>query len=360
MTKYFKQFFCFFWYTLKSQIRTPTAWIWGFLFPIIFIILFGFISSSPEPKIQIGVVKKDFKLNNALIDKLTSLEVYEIQESLEFQELNRELIDGNLDALVDIVNDNELKIYTNANRPENASIILQTINSINVELTYQKYQIESEAIQVSTEKLNARETNYIDFVLPGILGYSLLSSAVFGVSYSFLSLRKTKVLKRIFAAPTSPLSFLLGQSLSRFIFIFLQTIIQLTIAILAFDFETKNPIGYIDMALVMGLGLFVFLSFGYLIAGIAKTDDIAAPLANLVVLPQFVLAGTFFPINTLPEWLSNIIRLMPLYSFNQALRTIALEGERIFSSEVFPEIGLLALWGVAGYFIASKVFRFRE
>jgi hypothetical protein len=48
---------------------------------------------------------------------------------------------------------------------------------------------------------------------------------------------------------------------------------------------------------------------------------------------------------------------MPLYSFNQAIRYIAIDGMSIFSLPVLQLLGFLSLWGFLGFFLASKVFR---
>ena len=106
--------------------------------------------------------------------------------------------------------------------------------------------------------------------------------------------------------------------------------------------------------------MLVFLSFGYFVAGIAKNDDVVAPVANLIVLPQFILAGTFFVVETLPNWLQIIVRFLPLYNFNQAMRYVAIDGLNIWNVDVLIQLGFLLAWGVVGYFLTSKVFKIKE
>src|SRR6185436_7390629 len=68
---------------------------------------------------------------------------------------------------------------------------------------------------VREKDIPGREYKTIDFILPGQLGFSLLSAGVFGVAFMFFSLRNTLVLKRFFATPTNRTFIILGEGLSR-------------------------------------------------------------------------------------------------------------------------------------------------
>ncbi len=97
------------------------------------------------------------------------------------------------------------------------------------------------------------------------------------------------------------------------------------------------------------------MSYGFIISGIAKTEAIIPPLANIVTLPQFILAGSFFPIENLPKWLQYIAEILPLTHFNNALRAVSFEGANLW--DIKYEIVILLLWGVLSYFIATKTFK---
>src|SRR5205085_8875090 len=87
----------------------------------------------------------------------------------------------------------------------------------------------------------------------------------------------------------------------------------------------------INMLIVSALGLVVFLGFGFLVSNIASNINVVPPLANLITLPQFLLAGTFFSIESFPSWLQPISRAIPLTYLNEALRKIAFEGASLGS-----------------------------
>ena len=103
------------------------------------------------------------------------------------------------------------------------------------------------------------------------------------------------------------------------------------------------------------IGLVAFLGFGYFMAGLAKDENSANPMVNLITLPQFLLSGVFFPTDGFPEWVQPIANNLPLSYFNQAMRDIATEGMHII--DVWPYILGLFAWGGIMYILAAKTFK---
>jgi ABC-2 type transport system permease protein len=103
------------------------------------------------------------------------------------------------------------------------------------------------------------------------------------------------------------------------------------------------------------LGLVVFMGFGFIVSGTAKNEAAIPPFSNLITLPQFLLAGTFFPVENFPRWLQPVCKVLPLTHLNQAMRDVAFEGAHI--SDCMPQILVLLAWGVAAYAVAIRVFK---
>ncbi len=116
-----------------------------------------------------------------------------------------------------------------------------------------------------------------------------------------------------------------------------------------------GAITVINMLIICAIGLLVYMSFGFIISGVAKNESVIPPLSNLFTLPQFLMAGTFFPIDAFPKWMQPIPRALPLTYLNDALRHIAFDGATLW--DVKLDIGVLLLWGVVGYFFAARAFK---
>ncbi|MBA4168707.1 MAG: ABC transporter permease, partial [Chitinophagaceae bacterium] len=209
------------------------------------------------------------------------------------------------------------------------------------------------------EQVPGRAYRTIDFILPGQLGFSLLSAGVFGVAFIFFSLRQTLVLKRFFATPIRRSYIVFGEALSRIIFQMSTAIVILLIGHFAFNFTLINGFETLIELLVLSfIGLAVFMGFGFVVSGIAKNESSIPPFANLFTLPQFLLAGTFFPIDNFPSWLQPICKILPLTHLNDAMRNVAFEGAHL--SDCGPQLGVLAIWGAVAYGLAIKFFKWGD
>jgi ABC-2 type transport system permease protein len=97
------------------------------------------------------------------------------------------------------------------------------------------------------------------------------------------------------------------------------------------------------------------MGFGFVVSGAAKNESTIPPLANLFTLPQFLLAGTFFPIDAFPAWLQPICRALPLTYLNDAMRNIAFEGQHLV--DCGKQLGALGIWAAISYGLAIKFFK---
>jgi ABC-2 type transport system permease protein len=136
----------------------------------------------------------------------------------------------------------------------------------------------------------------------------------------------------------------------------LGTIIIISLGHFVFGFTLYHGfLTFIEIMVVCAIALLVFMGFGFAISGIAKSESAIPPFSNLVTLPQFLLAGTFFPIDNFPKWMQVFCNLLPLTYLNDALRKISFDGASLW--EVRLDILALLIWGVIIYAIAGKVFK---
>jgi ABC-2 type transport system permease protein len=213
-----------------------------------------------------------------------------------------------------------------------------------------------ELAQIEEKVSQVREYKTIDFILPGQLSFSLLASGVFGTAFVFFNLRQTLVLKRFFATPVRKGIIVISEGIARMLFQLIGAIIIITIGHFAFGFTLYNGVfTFLEMLVVCSLGLLVFMGFGFIISGIAKSESAIPPFSNLITLPQFLLAGTFFSIDNFPKWLQPVCRALPLTYLNDALRKMAYEGANFW--EVRIDLLVLMLWGVVIYTIAGRAFK---
>ncbi len=346
--------------SLKALFRNPSAVVFNILFPLIFILVFGFISGGSF-KIDLAI-DPNSDIQNPVYESISNLPAIRIEEGLTPEEISTELSKGRIDGLLRIVKNANgdpqfvAELKTTSASPERGAVLKMMIGNL---IDKQNLSAGISGITVAELKeqtVEGRKYKTIDFILPGQLGFSLLSAGVFGTAFIFISLRQTLVIKRFFATPVKKMYIIIGECLSRLTFSMMSSVIIITIGTFFFGFTLINGfVTFLNMLLLSAISLAVFLGFGFVVSGIAKNESSVPPIANLITLPQFLLAGTFFPISNFPEWLQPVSKALPLTYLNQALREISFEGATII--DVLPDIGILLLWGVVIYAIAVKVFR---
>jgi ABC-2 type transport system permease protein len=205
-------------------------------------------------------------------------------------------------------------------------------------------------------QIPGRVYSEIDFILPGMLGFSLLSAAVFGVAFLFFSLRQQLVLKRYYATPIGKPYIVLGEGIARVVFQLITAVVIIVIGKVGFHFTLVHGwVTFLELVVLSLFGLIVFMGFGFIISSVAKSESTIPPFANLFTLPQFLLAGTFFPTDVFPKWLQKFCEILPLKQLNDALRNVAFKGVHLI--DCWKQLGILALWGIATYAVAVKVFK---
>jgi ABC-2 type transport system permease protein len=345
--------------SFRSILRSPSAVVFSLAFPLIFIIVFANIGGSAVT-VDVGVDKKCDTLN-PVFSILKSVKVVNLIENQSADDMAKNLSKGKIDAIIDIQKNSGRPPYTLHIQYTKASeqkdgILRSLLNSIFYQLNSQGNKAPQPVADIQETTIKGREYKYIDFLLPGMLGFSLLSSGVFGTAFVFLSLRLTLVIKRFFATPVKKYSIVLGEALARLIFSWIGALFIIMVGHYGFGFTLIHGITtVINMLILSAIGLIVFMGFGFIISGIAKNESTVPPLANIITLPQFLLSGTFFATTAFPSWLQWLSNILPLTYLNTAMRNVAFEGAGL--GDVTHQLFVLGIWFIVVYAVAVKTFR---
>lgn len=349
--------------SLRAILRSPSAVVFSIFFPLIFILVFGFIGNSGGPSHRI-VLGTNSDTNNVIVHSLQSTKGIRFVNYNNAEELNADLIKGRITGILTIqkqATSDSLTRYrvdfrsTSASADKVATFLPLLENTV-AHIDRAMFKDRQSIAQIVPEIKQVREYRTIDFILPGQLGFSLLSASIFGVAFLFFSLRQQLVLKRFYATPIRRGYIVLGEGLSRVIFQLVTAVIIIAIGHFLFNFTLIHGWQtFLEIMILSFIALLVFMGFGFIISGLAKSESSIPPLANIITLPQFLLAGTFFSIDVFPKWLQPISRAMPLTYFNDAMRKISFEGAHL--SDCWLQIAILLGWGVIAYGVAIKVFK---
>lgn len=348
--------------SLQAILKSPSSIVFTIAFPLIFILVFGFLGNEGGYRIKIAATP-NCDTTNAVFQVLRKVELVKWVKNTDTAAVNKMLRQGDIVATVDIQKrpdsiKPQYKVTMNvaSNQGAKARQLQEIIRSV-AEMQDPVIRMRQEdLIYIKTNETAVREYKSIDFILPGQLSFSLLATGVFGTAFVFYNLRQTLVLKRFFATPVRREVIVVSEGIARVIFQILGSIIIISIGHYAFGFTLAHGFfTFIQMIAVCALSLLLFMGFGFIISSLAKSEASIPPFANLITLPQFLLAGTFFPIDTFPTWLRPICKALPLTYLNEALRRISFDGATMWDVRI--DILILLLWGVVVYAIAGKVFK---
>lgn len=347
--------------SLKAMFKSPQAVFFSLFFPIVLIAIFGAIGGDRGVSVDIAFTKNS-DTNNFIYPVILNFKGFHVENADE-AELQDRLKKGRITALVEIRKKDstgkagyELHLKTTSagqrEMPLLTGILKNIVNEINQRANPPQYSYAT----ITTEEIPGRPYRMIDFYLPGMLGFSLIGSAVFGVAFVFFAFRETLVLKRLFSTPIRRGYILVGESLARIIFQLVTAIVIILFGKYLYHFTLAHGwVTFLELLLLCFLGIIVFMGFGFIISGMAKNQNVIPVYANLFMFPQYFLSGTFFPKSLLPEGLQSVINFLPLTALNDAMRKISFEGLHIWN--VGMEITVLMVWCVIAYAIAIRVFK---
>jgi ABC-2 type transport system permease protein len=350
--------------SIVSLLRSPASLIFGLVFPIIFISIFGLLDGG-NSSINIYLTKDSDK-NNPIYETFSKIDSINFVEYASDEDAVKDLSKGKFDGILDIEKTTidkksqyQVKLATSAASQSNRLILASLVQGIVDNINLSVVNPEDRISTFKQEEVAGRQYKQIDFILPGQLGFSLLNSGIFGTAFVLISLKETLVLKRFFATPIKRINILIAEGLSRLIYSMVQTAILIGAGYFMFKFTLLNG-GWTFLAIMLlcTLGLIVFLGMGFLVSAISKNQNGVSTVANIFTLPQFLLTGTFFPLELLPGWLQNIGHVLPLTHLNNAMRLVAFEGASF--SALVPDMLWLVGWTVIVYIVALKLFKWDD
>src|ERR1035438_6318449 len=191
-------------------------------------------------------------------------------------------------------------------------------------------------------------SRYIDFLIPGLLGMNLMSSAIWGLGYVIVDARRKKLLKRLVATPMPRHYYLLAFVLSRLSLLAVEVGMLVAFGSVVFQVPLRGSL--FVLASLCVLGPLTFSALGLLIASRVQTMEAVNGLMNLVMVPMWIVSGVFFSAQRFPDALRPFIHALPLTAAIDALRANMLQGAGF--SEIAPQMGVLACWLLASFALA--------
>ncbi|MFJ2865493.1 ABC transporter permease [Kitasatospora sp. NPDC087314] len=342
---------------LLGMKRDRTATFFILLFPLVFLVFFGSLgkgSGSPHAKVaQVGAVKLFDSMQGG--DRAGLDQVLTITRTDDEAATLEKVRKGDYDAMIKQGPDGKVELRFSAADTVRAGAVQGVLDSV-VQSANQKATGQPPAYVLDAQQVEDKSLKSIQFLTPGLLGWAVATGAVFGAALTLVGWRKSKVLRRLRLAPVSAGTVVSSRILVSLLTALLQTTVFLVVATNFFGLKLTGN-WWLVIPLVACATL-AFMSIGLLAGSVAKTEEAANGISQVIVLPMSFLSGAFFPMDGAPGWLKAVSEVMPLRYLVQASQSVLTRGGGVM--DALPTMGGLLLFAAVLTGIAWKLFKWED
>lgn len=355
----------FFVIQLRRLFRDRLALFFTFLFPLIFLFVFGGIfGKNQSSRFSVAIINQSHTaFATQFVRQAEGEKSLKIDPSVTtLSAANEKMGRGELDATIELpsgfgvpvggVPSGQAIVHYTENNAEAA----QTLTSV---LQAQFQGINAMLVKtvtpftVTSQQTNERSLSTFDYTFTGLLGFSILGAGIFGPMNVFPELKKMGILRRLHTTPLRVWQYFVANMLGNAVTGLMSIAVMFAVAIAVFHLKVVG--NYLELAVFLAFGIIMILGIGLALGGWAKNERQAAPLGNIIVFPMMFLTGVFFPRYLMPTWLQGITTYMPLTPVIDGARLIATEGKSLL--DIGSQLAVMAVWTVVIYVIAFRVFR---
>ena len=291
--------------------RHPSRLVSILAFPIIMILLFGYGMGGDLTNLPVFVVAQDDGvLTNATLDAVKSTDTFHVEDITADVNAAKEKVDsGEVKAAIILPKEfdnfttdqskaatlyldssdqmasqviipvaQQLFAKVSAMAGEYSTAMGSSAGTMTTSITTENATVEpsiSNSIEDVQESITLHinkifgEIKYIDFLVPAVLGMTVMMSCMMGMGSSVAGERETGELARLFMTPTSVATVLAGKIAGKLSVEFMRTLVLLFAAIVLFGVAIKG--GLINTIIVLFIGALCFVGFGIMLSSRAST-----------------------------------------------------------------------------------------
>lgn len=203
------------------------------------------------------------------------------------------------------------------------------------------------------DKIKGEGVTGSEYLLAGILGYGVASTAFAGLAIVLVLRRESGILKRLRATPLPPWTYLTGVIVSTVIVYAIEAAVLIILGRVMFG--VHFPHQWLSLVLALLLGTLAFAALGIALTGVIRSGEGSSAVVNAVYLPASFLSGSFWTPHAYPRFLEVIAEILPLTYFIRLMRDIVLLNHTLWSE--WRSAAVVAAWGLGGLVLAVRFFR---
>jgi ABC-2 type transport system permease protein len=359
---------------VRTYLRNPVALFFSLFFPIILIALFGLIFSAVGTgTVTLEVINEDHnsavsqqflsELNNTTAVKVALVSSSSVAPSDFASWLGQNDDPVGLIIPAGFQNDYDnstpvsVTVYTDPQDASSSGIVLGAIQGVESAFNLHRACAGTNCTAIlgySTQNVGSPVYKYIDYLIPGLIGFTILTSPMFSLVDISSSYRKDGIFRELSLTPLTRAEWLTSRVVWYVLLTFISAAIMIGAGVELFGAHVLLTWGVLPFLVV---GPFFFVSLGMLAGSVARTPESAALIGNVVTFPMMFLSGTFFQVSMFPPYLQSFARILPLYYVIDGMNQVMLFSN---TAKAFDDLLVVLVGSVIVFLLAIRLFKWRD
>ena len=348
----------------REYLRNRTGFFFALVFPIILIGIFGAIfSGGSSGPITVYAQNQDAgPVGTQFLQAMNATNITQVilipsnQNLQDYLQAHSGAIGISIPASFssDYGNGNQVNVTVYSNPSDTSGeIVLQTadglINAFNLQRAH-----GTAVLGLQVQNTISKSYSYIDFLVPGLIGFSILTSPMFSMVNISSEYKKSKFFKQLSLTPLTKGEWLTSKIIWYVALSLISFVLMAAIGVYAFGAHITFSAWILPFLIV---GPMFFVSLGMLVGSVTKSVESAGVVGNIITFPMMFLSGTFFPISSMPQYLQTFAHVLPLFYLIAGLNNVMLYANY---SAALLDIGVLIVLSVVVFALAVRFFKWRE
>jgi ABC-2 type transport system permease protein len=359
----------------RGYMRNKIGLFFGIVFPVILIVLFGAIfSNSSSASVTVYVQNQDtgpvqtpqMDVASQFIYALNHTGTLQVKDVAPTENFTMYLADhSSSDGIIIPANFSldyalgvplNLTVYGNPTS-STSGIVSGTVMGVANGFNLHRFN-GTNLIGITSASVNTQQTQYIDFLIPGLIGFSILISPMFAMVNISAEYKKAKLFKQLSLTPITKMEWLISKILWYFILSCISFIVLVAVGIFGFGAHITLTLWLLPF---LFLGPMMFCSLGMLVGTLSKSVETASVIGNVITFPMMFLSGTFFPLSIMPDYLRTFAHVLPLFYVVEGLNNVMVYAPTTGNyAPALIDIGVIAVLAIIIFVAAAKLFKWRE
>jgi ABC-2 type transport system permease protein len=348
----------------KEYLRNRVGLFFALVFPIILIVLFGAIfSGGSSGPINVYYQNHDGgQVSTTFLSTLNQtkvIQVIQVNPSLNFTQylLSNSYSEGmvipsNFTSSYISGQSINVTMYTNPSDSTSGivlSVVNGVINSFNLGHAH-----AVPVIGMNSKSIKPQSYTYIDFLVPGLIGFSILTSPMFSMVNISAEYKKNKIFRQLSLTPLTKGEWLTSKIVWYIILSVASFLLMTLFGVELFGAHITFSLWIVPFLLI---GPIFFVALGMLVGTVTKSQESAGVIGNIITFPMIFLSGTFFPVASMPIYLQNIAHVLPLFYVIDGLNDVM-----IFDNytKALTDVIILVVIALVIFLAAVRAFKWRE